>query len=173
MPGQRLESSAHHAGIRTAVWTVCRYAAGAIIVATSTLTAWLAFGASDLADVVMVVLLGVVVVSMRFGYGPSLFAAALSAIAFEFFFLPPYFSLAIANLHHIVTFGVMLTIAFVISHLAHRLRDQAEKARLAGLLAQTEQQRNALLSSVSHDLRTPLAVITAATSAMLSPQAPP
>jgi two-component system sensor histidine kinase KdpD len=120
----------------------------------------------------MVVLLGVVVVSMRFGYGPSLFAAALSAIAFEFFFLPPYFSLAIANLHHIVTFGVMLTIAFVISHLAHRLRDQAEKARLAGLLAQTEQQRNALLSSVSHDLRTPLAVITGATSAMLSPQAP-
>ena len=148
------------------------YSAGVVVVTASTLTAWLAFGASDLADVVMVMLLGVVVVSMRFGYGPSLLAAVLSALAFEFLFLPPYFSLAISNLHHVATFGVMLTIAFVISHLTQRLRDQAEKARLAGLLAQTEQQRSALLSSVSHDLRTPLAVITGATSTMLSPQAP-
>jgi len=167
-----MPTSDRYTTIGKAVRTVGRYAAWALVVAASTLTGWFVFGASDLADVVMVVLLGVVVVSMRFGYGPSLLAAVLSAIAFEFFFLPPYFSLAIANLHYIVTFGVMLTIAFVISHLTHRLREQAEKARRAGIVAQTEQQRSALLSSVSHDLRTPLAVITGATSTMLSPQAP-
>lgn len=167
-----LDASARRARTRAALRIVARYVAASLVVAGSTFLAWIMFGASDLADVVMVVLLGVVLASMRFGYGPSLVCAVLSAIAFEFFFLPPYFSLAIANLHHLVTFGVMLTIAFVISHLTQRLREQAERARRADLLAQTEQQRNALLSSVSHDLRTPLAVITGATSTMLSPQAP-
>jgi two-component system sensor histidine kinase KdpD len=146
--------------------------ASTAIVGASTLIAWIVFAQSDLADVVMILLLGTVVVSLRFGYGPSLFAAILSAVAFEFFFLPPYFSLAIANLHHVLTVGVMLTVAFVISHLTQRVRTQAEHVRRAGLLAETEQLRNALLSSVSHDLRTPLAVITGATSALLADRAP-
>jgi K+-sensing histidine kinase KdpD len=172
-----MPNSDQHARLRAPVLTppvltVLRYAASALVVAASTVTGWFAFGPSDLADVVMLVLLGVAVVSLRFGYGPSLLAATLSAMAFEFFFLPPYLSLAIANLHHIVTFGVMLTIALVISHLTQRLRDEAEKVRRASLRAQTEQHRSTLLSSVSHDLRTPLAVITGATSAMLSSQAP-
>jgi K+-sensing histidine kinase KdpD len=153
--------------------------AGLLVVAASTLVAWLLLGQSELADVVMVQLLGVVIVSMRFGYAPSLLAALASALAFEFFFLPPYFSFRIANLHYVVTFAVMLAVAFVISHLTQRIRDHAdaraelaEDARRASLRAETEQLRNALLSSVSHDLRTPLAVVTGATSALLEERAP-
>jgi K+-sensing histidine kinase KdpD len=152
--------------------TVVGCLAGTAIVAISTLVAWTFFGQADLADVVMVLLLGTVIVSLRFGYVPSLLSAVLGSVVFEFFFLPPYFSLAIAGLHHVVTFGVMLIVAFVISHLTQRVRDQAESARRAGLLAEKEQLRNALLSSVSHDLRTPLAVITGATSALLAERAP-
>jgi two-component system sensor histidine kinase KdpD len=48
----------------------------------------------------------------------------------------------------------------------------AEEARQATLRAETEQLRNALLSSISHDLRTPLAVVTGATSALLGDRAP-
>jgi two-component system sensor histidine kinase KdpD len=43
----------------------------------------------------------------------------------------------------------------------------AEEARRASLLAETEQIRNALLSSVSHDFRTPLSVVMGATGALL------
>jgi two-component system sensor histidine kinase KdpD len=43
----------------------------------------------------------------------------------------------------------------------------ADEARGATLRAETEQLRNALLSSVSHDLRTPLGVVTGVTSALL------
>jgi two-component system sensor histidine kinase KdpD len=43
----------------------------------------------------------------------------------------------------------------------------AEEARRASLLAEKEQIRNALLSSVSHDFRTPLAVVMGATGALL------
>ena len=42
----------------------------------------------------------------------------------------------------------------------------ADEARRAAVLAKTEELRSALLSTVSHDLRTPLAVITGAASAL-------
>jgi two-component system sensor histidine kinase KdpD len=51
-------------------------------------------------------------------------------------------------------------------------RDQlAEKARQAQVQAETERSRNTLLSSVSHDLRTPLAAICGASSSLLSQSA--
>jgi two-component system sensor histidine kinase KdpD len=49
-----------------------------------------------------------------------------------------------------------------------RLAADAEHTRLS---AESERMRNALLSSVSHDLRTPLATITGATSALLESDA--
>jgi two-component system sensor histidine kinase KdpD len=48
----------------------------------------------------------------------------------------------------------------------------ADEARRARLRAETEQLRNSLLSSVSHDLRTPLAVVTGATSSLLDEHGP-
>src|SRR5204863_9269481 len=45
-----------------------------------------------------------------------------------------------------------------------QLADEAQRAQVE---AETERLRAALLSSVSHDLRTPLAVITGATSSLL------
>ena len=172
VPHPSLEADRRVIRGRSLARAVSSYLAGLAVVIASTLIAWCVFGQADLADVVMVMLLGVVIVSMRFGYGPSLLAAVLGALAFEVLFLPPYFSLSIANMRHVVTFGVMLVVAFVISHLTQRVRSQSEAARRASLAAQTEELRNALLSSVSHDLRTPLAVITGATSALLSERTP-
>jgi two-component system sensor histidine kinase KdpD len=104
------------------------YVAAIITVTAATLLGWFLFGEMHLTDVVMVFLLGVVVVSMRFGYGPSIFTAVLSVLAFEFFFIPPLFSFAVSDLRHFVTFAVMFLVAFVISHLTKRIRDQADAA---------------------------------------------
>jgi two-component system sensor histidine kinase KdpD len=49
-----------------------------------------------------------------------------------------------------------------------RLADEAQQARLQ---IETEQLRNSLLSSVSHDLRTPLATITGAASSLMDDEA--
>ncbi len=46
----------------------------------------------------------------------------------------------------------------------------AEKAEVARVAAETESVRNTLLASISHDLRTPLAVITGASSALNDPE---
>src|SRR5262249_16815759 len=121
------------------------YLAGLLVVVASTLVAWFAFGRSELADVVMVLLLGVVIVSMRFGYGPSVFAAILSVVAFDFFFVAPYFSFAVSDLRHIVTFAVMFVVAVVISHLTTRIRAQADSAR-------DRERRTASLYAISREL---------------------
>jgi two-component system, OmpR family, sensor histidine kinase KdpD len=140
-------------------------AASLASVVLATFAAWTLLGRQHLADVVMVYLLGTVLVSMRFGYGPSLGAAAMSVLCFNFFFIPPYYTFAVADPRHLVTFGVMFLVAAVISRLTQRVRHQADEVA-------TEQLRNALLSSVSHDLRTPLAVVTGAASALLDEGVP-
>jgi two-component system sensor histidine kinase KdpD len=103
------------------------------------------FGQGQLADVVMVYLLGVVVVSMRYGYVPSLLAAVLGVVAFDFFFIPPYYSFAVSDLRHTVTFAVMFVVALVISHLTKRIRDQADSAR-------GSERRTASLYAISREL---------------------
>jgi two-component system sensor histidine kinase KdpD len=93
----------------------------------------------------MVFLLGIVLVSMRYGYGPSLAATVFSVLAFDFIFVPPYFSFAVTDLSHFATFGVMFLVAVVISGLTNRIRDQADSAR-------GRERRTASLYAVSREL---------------------
>jgi len=88
-----------------------------------------AFRATELADVAMLYVLGIVLVAMRFGFGPSILAAVLGVLAFDFFFVPPALTFAVSDARHILTFIVMFVVAVVISRLAQRIRDQAETAR--------------------------------------------
>jgi len=121
------------------------YVAGLVVVVVAALLAGFAFGRSQLTDVVMVFLLGIVFVSLRLGYGPALFAAVVSVVSFDFFFVPPYYSFAVADFRHIVTFVVMFVVAGVISHLTKRIRDQADSAR-------DRERRTASLYAISREL---------------------
>jgi two-component system sensor histidine kinase KdpD len=121
------------------------YAASVLAVSLATAVSWYGFGRSRLADVVMVYLLGIVLVSMRFGYGPALVATVLGVVAFDFFFIPPFFSFAVTDLSHMVTFGVMFVVAVIISNLTTRIRNQADAAR-------GRERRTASLYAVSREL---------------------
>ena len=105
------------------------YLAGAIAPVIATLVDQRVFERTQLADIVMVYMAAIVVVSMRWSMGPALVSALLSVLAFDFFFIPPYGTLAVADLSHIATFAVMFLIAAVINGLTKRVRDQAESAR--------------------------------------------
>ena len=64
----------------------------------------------------MVYLLGIVVVVDALRVRAVARSPRCSAsLAFDFFFVPPYFSFAVSDLQHIVTFGVMFLVAVVIS----------------------------------------------------------
>jgi two-component system sensor histidine kinase KdpD len=108
-----------------------------------------------LVNVAMVYLLGVVIVALRFSRGAAIAASVLSVAAFDFFFVPPQLSLAVSDAQYLLTFAVMLLVALVISNLTASARS-----------SESERLRNALLESISHDLRTPLSVITGAASSL-------
>jgi len=102
--------------------------AAVLVVAIATAASWFVFGRSQLPDVVMIYLLGIVLVAMRFGQRASLVATVLSVLLVDFLFVPPYLSLTVAELKHVVTFAVMFVVAVVISRLTQRIREQAEEA---------------------------------------------
>lgn len=119
-----------------------------------------------LPDLVMIYVAVIMVAAAFFGRGASLLASALSVAAYDFVCVPPYYTLAIAESRHLVTFVMMFVVGLLVSELVARVRRAAEAAEGATLRARTEEMRSSLLSAVSHDLRTPLAVITGAATTL-------
>ena len=76
------------------------------------------------ANIVMVFLLGVAVVATRFGRGPAIAASIVSVLVFDYFFVPPYFTLTVNDSQYYLAFGVMLAIGLLISTLTARLKEQ-------------------------------------------------
>lgn len=83
----------------------------------------------DLANIVMLFLLNVVLVSARLGRGPAIFSAFLSVASFDFFCVAPRFSFAVSDVQYLLTFAIMLTVALITAQLTAGLRYQA---RIAG-----------------------------------------
>src|SRR5262245_44968547 len=130
---------------RTSFELLRGYLFGIVATAASGAICQLALGYLQLADVIMIHLMAVVVISTRFGMGPSLFTAVVSNLSFDFFFVPPPFEFNLPDLQSIITFGVMLAVAVVISRLNERLRREKEIARL-------RENRTAALYSMSREL---------------------
>jgi two-component system sensor histidine kinase KdpD len=105
------------------------YLLSVITVVLATVIAGLIFRRTELADIVMIYLLGILVVATRFGRGPSLLASLLSVAAFDFIFVPPYFTFVVSDFRHVGTFSVMLLVGVVIGNLTERIRAQARLAR--------------------------------------------
>ncbi len=93
----------------------------------------------DPANVVMLFLLVVVLSSLRWGRGPGAWAALLSVLLFDFYFVPPRNSFSVNDTQYIFTFCLMLGVALVCGQLMARLRHEArvaaERERRAGALA--------------------------------------
>ena len=147
--------------------TPAAYLSAAAVVVLCTLVCGAIFRRFDSSSLIMIYLLGVAFVASRHGRGPSALAAGLSVALFDFFFVPPHLTFAVADTQYVVTFVVMLVVGLLISTLAIRARDQAEAAQAARLAVEKERLRSTLLSSVSHDFRTPLAAITGAVTCLI------
>ncbi len=82
------------------------------------------------ANTVMIFLAGVAWSAFRFGRGPAVLASVLAVLVFDFFFVPPFHTFAVADTQYLVTFGVMLAMGLLISSLTSRLRAQVQSSRL-------------------------------------------
>ena len=109
-------------------------------------------------------LIPVLILALRWGLMPALFAAMISVAAATFFFYPPIYSLHVSDPDQLLDLVLFFFVAVVTSQLVTSLRRHDEIAKMR---AKTDQLRDALIGSVSHELRTPLAAILGATSVML------
>ncbi|HUJ79849.1 MAG TPA: sensor histidine kinase KdpD [Nitrospiria bacterium] len=130
---------------RAVRWTAYGFAAAGV--AACTIIASVMAPYFDIANLIMVYLLGVVAIATRYGRGPSILASFLSVAAFDFFFIAPHFTFDITAAQYLLTFAVMLVVALLISGFTVRSRQQAE-------LARDNERRTALLYALSRDLAT-------------------
>jgi two-component system sensor histidine kinase KdpD len=79
----------------------------------------------------LVYLLGVVLLAFRVGRGPSLFNATASAILWDYFFLPPRYTLYLTHVEDVVMFAMYFIVALVLGQFASRVRwqERAERRR--------------------------------------------
>ncbi|THF56492.1 sensor histidine kinase [Ollibium composti] len=80
-------------------------------------------------NVALVFLTAVLVSAVAFGLSAALFASLLSVLAFNLFFLPPYFSITISDPENVVALFFFLVVALVASNLTASVRAQALVAR--------------------------------------------
>ena len=121
------------------------YGWGGATTALCTAICWVMQPWFDLPNLIMIYLLGTVLIAARFGRGPAVLAAVLNVAAFDFFFVPPFFSFAVSDTQYLVTFAIMLAVALIIGNLTANVRLQA---RVAG----HRERRTALLYAMSREL---------------------
>ena len=77
----------------------------------------------------LVFLLAVVMIALFLGRGPVFFAGTLSALVWNYFFLPPRFTFIISNVEDAVLFGAYFVIALVLGQLVARISTQEKAER--------------------------------------------
>lgn len=112
--------------------------------------------------VALLLLMAVSIAAMLFEILPVLLAALLSALVWNYFFIPPVFTFHIYNTEDVLMFLLYFLIASVNAVLNFKIRKEEKKARDEEEKEKAIKLYNTLLNSLSHELRTPISTIIGA-----------
>jgi len=107
------------------------------------------------------------ILALFFDVFPVLLAAFLSALIWDFFFIPPHFTFRVDNTEDAFLLIMYFIIAMVHSVLTFKIRQIQKEAGKKEEKANTLKLYNTLLNSLSHELRTPIATIIGASDNLL------
>jgi len=108
-----------------------QYAAGLGVVALCTGVNAVLFSRVGPQALALIYLLGVVLLAFGVGRGPTLATATASALMWDYFFLPPRFTLRLTHVEDVMMFGMYFVVALVLGQFASRVRwqERAERRR--------------------------------------------
>lgn len=132
------------------------------IVAGLTVACWVLTRFIGYGPISLIFLLGVLLAGIFLARGPVLLVAALSALSWNFLFIPPLFTFHIAKFEDALTFATYFIIALTVGSLTAQLKAREHLAAQVQLAHESERLRKTLFDCVSHELKTPLAAIGAA-----------
>lgn len=118
--------------------------------------------------VALILLVTVSLIAMLFDIAPVLFAAFISALTWDFFFIPPKFTLFIQSPEDILLFVMYFVIALVHAVLTYKIRQYDKLEQKREEKEKTLSLYNTILNSLSHELRTPISTIIGATDNLQS-----
>jgi two-component system, OmpR family, sensor histidine kinase KdpD len=114
-------------------------------------------------------LLAVLVVAATASRIVAIVTSLVAFVAFNFFFLPPVHTFAIAKGDDLVALFALLAVSLIGSHLSYQARRRAEEAMTlarqrneADIARRSAEIKSALVASFSHDLKTPLTALKVA-----------
>ena len=128
--------------------------------------ALICFFIHDLIDykiVAFILLITVSILAILLEIIPTLLAAFLSAIIWNFFFIKPYYTFHIENTDDVLLFLMYFIIALVNAVLTYKIRKFQQLANEKEAKLKSIKLYNTLLDSLSHELKTPIATIIGAT----------
>ncbi|MGV1754347.1 ATP-binding protein [Agrobacterium sp. CG674] len=82
-----------------------------------------------LPNISLLFLIAVLAAATYAGFAAALMAAMLSALAYNFFFIPPLYTFTIASPHEVFALFIFVVAAVLAGSLGSRIRDQAKTAR--------------------------------------------
>lgn len=124
------------------------------------------FGLSGLIGyrvVAFVLLVTVSLLAIVFDILPVLLAATLSALIWDFFFIPPRFTIHIDTTEDTLLLVMYFIIAMINGVLTYKIKQIEKVSRSREEKANSVKLYNTILNSLSHELRTPIAAIIGAT----------
>lgn len=129
---------------------------------TTSIVCYYSVGYIGYSVVSLILLMVVSFIAMLFEIYPVLLAAILSAIIWNFFFIPPVFTFHIDSAEDVLMFSLYFIIASVNAVLTFKIRKAEKKYRDKVEKENTIKLYNTLLNSLSHELRTPISTIVGA-----------
>lgn len=98
------------------------YLAAVLAIALATCVSELLWPLIGLENTDLVFLMAIVVIAVRFGLWPSLFASVASALCYNFFFTEPYYTFSVADPRNVVAILFFTIVAIIVSNVAARAR---------------------------------------------------
>ncbi len=114
---------------RRAVWRPYGAAIGLVVAAWAIALLLQTAGLSE-ANKAVVFLPAVVLAAIWWGLWPGIVAAVASVLAFDFFFVPPYYTFAVRDVQYLFTLVVFAIVALLVGTLGARLRRQVQTSRV-------------------------------------------
>lgn len=110
-------------------------------------------------SVALLLLFMVSVLSVILSVYPVLTAAVLSALIWDYFFIPPYFTFHVNSTEDILMLSMYFVIALLSGITTLQIRNSESQSRLREEKLNALKLYNTLFNSIAHELRTPITTI--------------